>query len=127
MLRLLKLPDEVQDEVAAGRLSMGHARALLALADEATQRTLARDIIARSLSVRETEALVKKAVDAAASACSGDGAEARRRPHARGGGQAEAAARHARAHRPAREADGSRSISSAKEELIRIYEALAGS
>ncbi len=64
MVRLLKLPDEVQEEVAAGRLSMGHARALLALPDQAAQRTLARDIIARSLSVRETEGLVKKAIDA---------------------------------------------------------------
>ena len=35
MVRLLKLPDEVQEEVAAGRLSMGHARALLALTDAA--------------------------------------------------------------------------------------------
>jgi len=59
-LRLLKLPDEVRTEVAAGRLSMGHARALLALPDEADQRRLARDVIARTLSVRETESLVKK-------------------------------------------------------------------
>ena len=39
---------------------MGHARALVALADEADQRRLARDVVARGLSVRETEALVKK-------------------------------------------------------------------
>jgi ParB family chromosome partitioning protein len=62
-LRLLKLPDDVRREVAAGRLSMGHARALLALPDEADQRRLARDVLARSLSVRETEALVRKVVD----------------------------------------------------------------
>lgn len=60
-LRLLKLPEEVQAEVESGRLSMGHARALVALTDEADQRRLARDIVARGLSVRETEALVKKA------------------------------------------------------------------
>jgi ParB family chromosome partitioning protein len=65
MVRLLKLPDEVQEEVAAGRLSMGHARALLTLTDDAAQRTLARDIIARNLSVRETEGLVKKSVEPA--------------------------------------------------------------
>ena len=65
MVRLLKLPDEVQEEVAAGRLSMGHARALLTLTDAAAQRTLARDIIARNLSVRETEGLVKKSVEPA--------------------------------------------------------------
>jgi ParB family transcriptional regulator, chromosome partitioning protein len=65
-LRLLKLPDEIRSEVASGRLSMGHARALLSLADEADQRRVARDVIGRSLSVRETESLVKKAVEAAA-------------------------------------------------------------
>jgi len=59
-VRLLRLPDEVRSEVAGGRLSMGHARALLSLTDEAEQRRLARDVIARSLSVRETESLVKK-------------------------------------------------------------------
>jgi ParB family transcriptional regulator, chromosome partitioning protein len=59
-LRLLKLPDEIRSEVATGRLSMGHARALLALSDEGQQRSTARDVIARSLSVRETESLVKK-------------------------------------------------------------------
>jgi len=62
--RLLKLPDEVRTEVASGRLSMGHARSLLSLADEADQRRIAREVIARSLSVRETESLVKKIVDA---------------------------------------------------------------
>jgi len=59
-LRLLKLPDEIRAEVAAGRLSMGHARALLALVDTADQRRLASDVIARRLSVRETESLAKK-------------------------------------------------------------------
>ena len=59
-LRLLKLPDEVRADVAAGTLSMGHARALLALVDEGDQRRLARDVIARHLSVRETEFLAKK-------------------------------------------------------------------
>jgi ParB family chromosome partitioning protein len=59
-LRLLRLPDDVRSEVAGGRLSMGHARALLALSDENDQRRLARDVIARSLSVRETESAVKK-------------------------------------------------------------------
>ena len=62
VVRLLRLPDEVRNEVASGRLSMGHARALLGLSDETGQRQLARDVIARSLSVRETESLVKKGV-----------------------------------------------------------------
>ena len=58
-LRLLKLPDEVRAEVASGTLSMGHARALSGSPTEAEQRRLARDVIARNLSVRETESLVK--------------------------------------------------------------------
>jgi ParB family chromosome partitioning protein len=85
-LRLLKLPQEVQAEVTSGRLSMGHARALIALTrpgpfgggaapvldadrsrhgtdNEADQLRIARDVIARGLSVRETEALVKRLVD----------------------------------------------------------------
>ena len=53
-LRLLRLPEEVRAEVASGRLSMGHARALVSLTDEADQRRIARDVIARALSVRET-------------------------------------------------------------------------
>jgi len=58
-LRLLKLPDEVRANVASGALSMGHARAIVALPTEGDQRRLARDVVARGLSVRETEALVK--------------------------------------------------------------------
>jgi ParB family chromosome partitioning protein len=65
MLRLLKLPDEVRADVASGALSMGHARALLSLATEADQRTLAREVVARALSVRETEALVRKTTEGA--------------------------------------------------------------
>ena len=60
-VRLLKLPQEVRAKVGSGALSMGHARALLGLPDEATQLRVARDVVAKSLSVRETEALVKKA------------------------------------------------------------------
>lgn len=64
VLRLLKLPDEVQAEVAGGRLSMGHARALLTLGSEPEQLRFSRDVLSRHLSVRETETLVKKAVEA---------------------------------------------------------------
>jgi ParB family chromosome partitioning protein len=67
-LRLLRLPAEVRDQVASGTLSMGHARALLALPTEAEQRRLGREVIARALSVRETESMVKRIVDAAAPA-----------------------------------------------------------
>ena len=58
-LRLLKLPDEVRANVSSGALSMGHARAIVALPLDADQRRLARDVVSRGLSVRETEALVK--------------------------------------------------------------------
>jgi ParB family transcriptional regulator, chromosome partitioning protein len=60
-LRLLRLPQEVRSNLASGALSMGHARALLALSDEVSQLQLARDIVAGNLSVRETEALIRKA------------------------------------------------------------------
>jgi ParB family chromosome partitioning protein len=59
-LRLLRLPDEVRNLVSGGSLSMGHARALLGLDSPAAQRQLAREIVAKGLSVRETEALVKR-------------------------------------------------------------------
>ena len=59
-LRLLKLPSEVRANVGSGALSMGHARALLSVADETAQLRIARDIVARNLSVRETESIVKK-------------------------------------------------------------------
>ena len=61
-LRLLKLPEEVRANVASGALSMGHARAIVALTAESDQRRLAREVVARGLSVRETEALVKKEI-----------------------------------------------------------------
>ncbi len=59
-VRLLRLPEEVRGDLVAGSLSMGHARALLALPDAPAQRQAAREVIARALSVRDTEALVKK-------------------------------------------------------------------
>ena len=43
---------------------MGHARAIVALTSESDQRRLARDVVSRGLSVRETEALVKKEIGA---------------------------------------------------------------
>jgi ParB family chromosome partitioning protein len=59
-VRLLRLPADIRSEVASKSLSMGHARALLALPDETAQRRVAKDVLARGLSVRETEALVKR-------------------------------------------------------------------
>jgi ParB family chromosome partitioning protein len=68
LLRLLRLPEDLRAEVAAGTLSMGHARALLALPADTEQRRVAREVIARTLSVRETESLVKKAAESPAAA-----------------------------------------------------------
>jgi ParB family chromosome partitioning protein len=60
-IRLLKLPAPVRQLVEDDRLSMGHARALLALDEPAEIERAARTVVDRQLSVRATEALVKKA------------------------------------------------------------------
>ncbi len=59
-MRLLRLPVEVRNDLATAALSMGHARALLGLADDVAQRRMAREVVARGLSVRETEALIRR-------------------------------------------------------------------
>jgi len=59
LLRLLELGDEVKSLLDAGRLEMGHARALLGLKGD-TQTLAARQVVARGLSVRETERLVRR-------------------------------------------------------------------
>lgn len=59
-LRLLDLPDEVLEMLKTGDISAGHARALLALTDKEMIVDTAQKILIRSLSVRDTEALVKK-------------------------------------------------------------------
>ncbi|MGB0136215.1 MAG: ParB/RepB/Spo0J family partition protein [Flavobacteriales bacterium] len=58
-LRLLKLPGEVQVGLIEGKISMGHARALISAGDEDTQVKLFRHILAQDLSVRKTEELVR--------------------------------------------------------------------
>lgn len=59
-LRLLRLPPTIQDDLRAGRLAMGHARALLSLTAEADQLKLREEILAHSWSVRATEEGVQK-------------------------------------------------------------------
>lgn len=59
-IRLLRLPEKVQAMVIEGQLSMGHARALLSLPSGAEMTELAREIVARKLSVRAAEAAVRK-------------------------------------------------------------------
>lgn len=64
-LRLLKLPDDLQQLVIEGRLSTGHARTILGLSHVDLQRKIARQVIDGALSVRATEHLVRKAVEGA--------------------------------------------------------------
>ncbi len=56
-LRLLKLPEKIQTQVASGVLSAGHARAILALDNPEAQNHLAQQIIKKSLTVRQAEEL----------------------------------------------------------------------
>jgi ParB family chromosome partitioning protein len=125
-VRLLKLPDDVRADVAAGTLSMGHARALLGLTDEADQRRTARDIIARNLSVRETELLVKKIAEG------GNRPDAARRPrpvdvHTRAAEDRLRLALGTRVRIVRRGARGRIEVDfGSEEELIRIYEQLTG-
>ena len=74
-LRLLNLPEEVRDHVAAGRLSAGHARAIATAPDPSG---LARTVLEKDLSVRQAEALSRQAQDR--------GAPAPRAPRSGGGG-----------------------------------------
>jgi len=59
-LRLLKLPKAIQDSVARKELTMGHARALIAIEEKTTLMDIWRKILVEQLSVRKVEALVKK-------------------------------------------------------------------
>ncbi len=59
-LRLLKLPEVIQEDLRAGRLTMGHARALLSLTSSAEQLKLREKILAHSWSVRTTEEGVQR-------------------------------------------------------------------
>ena len=58
MMRLLNLPTAVQQKVAAGTISAGHARALLGLTDAAAIEKLANRIVAEGLSVRTIEEMI---------------------------------------------------------------------
>ena len=59
-LRLLQLPEEIQREIEQGVLSAGHARALVSIGSEEEQLQLARQVVARRLTVRQTEQLAKR-------------------------------------------------------------------
>lgn len=61
-LRLLRLPEDIQQLVEENKISMGHARALLGIDDIHKQRELALSIVEQNLSVRETERAIKRIV-----------------------------------------------------------------
>jgi ParB family chromosome partitioning protein len=60
LIRLLALPPDVQESVRSGRLSLGHAKALLSLPTGPAQTRVARQILKASLSVRQTELLISR-------------------------------------------------------------------
>lgn len=60
ILRLLHLPEEIQEMIEKGSLSFGHAKAILGVESPSEQSKLAKEIVARSLSVRETEEKVQE-------------------------------------------------------------------
>lgn len=62
-LRLLRLPEDIQQMVEANTISMGHARTLLGVDDPELQRKIANKIVEQGLSVRETEKAVKRAIE----------------------------------------------------------------
>jgi ParB family transcriptional regulator, chromosome partitioning protein len=59
-LRLLKLPQVIQNFVREGRLSVGHAKVILGLSDEKKQKLAAERVVKQGLNVRQTEGLVAK-------------------------------------------------------------------
>ncbi len=77
-MRLLDLPEEIRGHLVHGRLTVGHAKAILALPDATAQRLAAEIVLRKGLSVRATEAFVKERLAEA-------GPEARRSGGSRGG------------------------------------------
>ena len=82
-LRLLRLPEAVRGLVAQGRLSMGHARALLGLESEAAMDRLARRTVSQDLSVRKVEEAVRRERSDASGAAKTGSAPAQPSPNAR--------------------------------------------
>lgn len=79
-LRLLQLEPEIRRSVAAGEISEGHARALLAIPEGARRLEAWREVVRRQLSVRETEALARRAAAAPAEPASPPSPSRRRTP-----------------------------------------------
>jgi ParB family chromosome partitioning protein len=87
LIRLLELPDAIQQAIRAGTLTPGHARALLPLGDEREQLSFCRRICDESLSVRAVEELVQQAIHQAdhepLAVIGGDGGDTPRRKPSR--------------------------------------------
>ena len=128
-LRLLKLPDSVRKEVASGALSMGHARALLAIEQEAALERAAREVLEQEAvgprdrgAGEEGERAGARRAGGCWRRCGSRGRGAAGRPHAEGGGDDAPVARHARPH-PRKGKGGRIEIEFVSEdELHRLYE-----
>lgn len=66
LLRLLTLPEDMQEAVTDGRITMGHAKVILSVADEARQKKLFNDVVEKGLSVRALERIIEDNGSAAA-------------------------------------------------------------
>jgi len=122
-LRLLKLPTKVRGMIREGLLSAGHARALLALATPDEQEGLAREILRRALSVRQTEKRI-----AGLSKGRELRQERRRDPFTRDAEEKLARRLHAKVRILRRRRGGEIQIRfGSEEELIGLYERLGGS
>ena len=79
-LRLLALPEGIRASLAADEISEGHARALLGLTEDTVRLRAWEEVVARGLSVRQTEELVRRLRDAPARDSDGPAEEAPKRP-----------------------------------------------
>ncbi len=133
-VRLLRLPERVKELVAHEKLSEGHARALLGLSDDEMLVRAAEQVVARDLTVRQTEELVRRlqvTVENAASAGDEDEEDKRSDPFAVQTKQLESAFREALGTKVmlSRGRRGGRLVISffSEEELQTIYERIVGS
>jgi ParB family transcriptional regulator, chromosome partitioning protein len=121
-LRLLKLPAAVREMVRAGALSAGHAKALLALGTPDEQEGLAREILRRALSVRQTERRVARVVEGPRIR-----AERRRDPFTRDAEEKLSRRLHTRVRIHRRRRGGEILVHfGSEEELIGLFERLSG-
>jgi ParB family transcriptional regulator, chromosome partitioning protein len=120
-IRLLRLPERVQEMLSDGRLSTGHARALLALESRSEQERLAKRIVEGGLNVRQAEALTSEPVDKSVKK------EKSKDVFTRDAEEKLTRALHSRVEIDRRRRGGTIRIAfSSEDELIRLYEILSG-